>query len=75
MKKLLAIVLAFLMLTPCCVFAQTPEEADTVISDADYAAVDLMWQTLGAAEERVLRSAANAATAQAVATAVLRNDL
>lgn len=75
MKKLLAILLVLTMLTPFGAFAQEAETAPELISEADYAAVDAMWETLEDAETRVMKAAADETTAQAVASAVKDNAL
>ncbi len=73
MKRFLAILLALTLLPIPAAFSAS-QEAQT-ISAADYALVDEMWDELNSAEERVMRSAANVTTAQAVAAAAQKSKL
>lgn len=73
MKRFLAILLALTLLPVPAAFSAAQEPQ--TISPTDYALVDEMWDELNGAEERVMRSAANATTAQAVAAAAQKSEL
>ena len=72
MKKLIIFLLILSMLMPYAASASAIEPQIRLISEADYEAVDQMWQILFAAEKK---SCADAETAQSVAAAVEKNEL
>ena len=66
MKRWIALLLVLALLPVPVAFA-APEAAPRVITEADYAAVDALWQNLQAAGDKAVRSHRNAADAMVAA--------
>ncbi len=75
MRKLIAILLVLTMLLPYSAYAKEAEESARLITAAEHAAIDEMWEALNGAEAPALRGKADRTTAVAVAAAVERNEL
>ena len=75
MKKLLVLLLILSMLIPYAAFAAPKETSARVITDAQYALVEAMWQELTKSGENAMRNRASADTAKAMASAVSSQEL